>query len=58
MDLDQFLHRHAIALVRQPHPAVGTCTQFDLPVLKPPAATGPCARVVDVPVRTGQEAFS
>lgn len=57
MDLDQFLHRHAIALVRQPHPAVGTCTQPDLPVLKPPAS-GHCARVVDVPVRTGQEAVS
>ena len=57
MDLDPFLHRHAIALVRQPHPAVGACTPSDLPVLKPPAS-GHCARVVDVPVRTGQEAFS
>lgn len=58
MDLDQFLHRHDIALVRQPDPAVGACTPSDLPVLKPPAATGHCARVVDVPVRTGQEAVS
>lgn len=29
MDLDQFLLRHGIALVHQPHPAVMTCAQAD-----------------------------
>ncbi len=38
MDLDQFLHRHGIALMRQPHPAVMTCAQADLLVPKLPGA--------------------
>ena len=70
MHLDQFLHRHGIALVRQPHPAVMTCAQADLLVPKLHgakaknlfprllAATGHCARVVDVPVRTAPEAVA
>ena len=57
MDLDQILHRQGIARVRQPHPAVMTCTQSDLLVPKLPA-TGHWARVVDVLVKTGQGAVS
>ncbi len=57
MDLNPFLHRHGNALVRQPHPAVMTCTQSDLLVPKLPA-TGHWARVVDVLVKTGQGAVS
>ena len=53
MDLDQFLHRHGNALVNT---ATAVVTHADL--VRFLVATGHCARVVDVPVRTGQEAVS